>query len=212
MKKILSIIFAISLLSLLVWIIYWIITQVWGQFKLLDPKVSVAILAASTTVIVSTLTVVLGKYYERKRDIEAHYREKKLEIYDEFLSEFFKVFHSSNDDDKTENTDLVNFLREWQRKIILWGGQDVLSKYVAWMGNLKKGIPNAQTMFLMEEFFIEIRKDLGHKTNKLGKGTFVQLMLKEHELFLAMAKENPNISLDELAEIENQLNTSKKEK
>lgn len=204
MKKIASMVLGFALLGAIGWSIYWVAVQVWGQFKILDPKVSVAILTAATTVLVATLTVVLGKYYERKKDIEAHYREKKTEIYDEFLCEFFKIFHSDNDGDD-ENPELVDFLREWQRKMILWGGQDVLAKYISWMGQLKKGNPDAKTMFMMEEFFLEIRKDLGHKNSKLSKGTFLHLILQNPELFLAMAKENPNITLAELAEVESAL-------
>jgi hypothetical protein len=205
MKKTATMIFGFALLAAIGWAIYWVIAQIWGQFKLLDPKISVAILTASTTVIVATLAVVLGKYIERKMDIEAHYRAKKTEIYDEFLCEFFKIFHSDDEDDDDENPELVDFLREWQRKMILWGGQEVLSKYIAWMGHLKKGNPDAKTMFMMEEFFFEIRKDLGHKNNKLVQGTFIHLILQNPELFMAMAKENPNLTLAELAEVESAL-------
>lgn len=204
MKKAASMIIGFALLAGIGWGVYWLVTQIWGQFKNLDPKVSVAILTAATTVLVATLTVVLGKFYERKKDIEAHYRQKKTEIYDEFLCEFFKIFHSDKDDNE-ENPELVSFLREWQRKMILWGGQDVLSKYISWMGHLKKGIPDAKTMFMMEEFFLEIRKDLGHKNSKLVKGTFIHLILQNPELFLVMAKENPNLTLAELAEVESAL-------
>lgn len=202
MKKTVSLIFGFAFLTALVWCIYWLASQIWGQFKLLDPQVSIGILTAATTVIVATLTVVLGKYYERMKDIEAHYRVKKIEIYDEFLCEFFKLVHS---DGKGEVDDLVPFLREWQRKMILWGGQDVLSKYIVWMSHLKKGEPDARTMFLMEDFFLEIRKDLGHKNNKLTKGTFVHLILQNPELFLAMEKSNPNVTFAELAEAESAL-------
>ena len=73
------------------------------------------------------------------------------------------------------------------------------------MGHLRQGEPDANTMFMTEEFFKDIRKDLGHKNNKLVRGTFVHLMLRNPELFLAMAKENPDITLTELSEIENKL-------
>jgi len=205
MKKRLPTILGIAALGVLAWVLYWLIGGVWDQFKQLDPKVSVALVTASTTVIVATLTVVLGKYYERKKDIEAHYREKKTEIYDEFLKEFFDLFYSEEgDNSKPEKKEekMVSFLREWQRKMILWGGQGVLAKYIQWMGHLKKGDPDAQTMFMTEEFFREIRKDLGHKNFQLPKGTFVHLILQNPELFLAMAKENPNVTLAEIAERE----------
>ena len=202
MKKFISISFGFALLFAIGWGIYWLIVQIWCQFKILDPEISVALLTAATTVLVATLTVVLGKYYERKKDIEAHYRTKKTEIYDEFLSEFFKIFHSSETQEDGDSSDLVDFLREWQRKMILWGGQDVLIKYIKWMDHLKKGHSDAKSMFLMEDFFLSIRKDLGHRNNKLVKGTFISLMLRNPDLFMAMAKKNPDITLEELAELE----------
>lgn len=204
MRKLFSFLLGLALIVGTAWGLYWLFSEIWGQFKALDTKVAVAAITAFTTVTVSTLTVVLGKYYERTKDIEAHYREKKTEIYDEFLQEFFKVFYSDGEDD--EGDDLVTFLREWQRKMVLWGGQDVLTKYIAWMTHLKKGNPDAKSIFLMEDFFREIRKDLGHKNNKLEKGVFAHLILKNAELFLAMAKKNPNVTLSDLAKVEEELN------
>ena len=112
------------------------------------------------------------------------------------------MFHNDETPTDGENPDLVNFIREWQRKIILWGGQGVLFKYIKWMNHLKKGVTDANSFYYMEEFFIEIRKDLGLKTSKLEKGTFVHLILQNPELFIEMSKTNPDLTLDELAEAE----------
>ncbi|MBW3527904.1 hypothetical protein KO533_15255 [Shewanella sp. NKUCC05_KAH] len=205
MRKALSLMFGLALIIGMVWGTYWLLSQIWGQFKSLDSTVALAAITAFTTVSVSTLTVVLGKYYERKKDIEAHYRQTKTEIYDEFLKEFFKVFYSEHDEDDAEAKSLVDFLREWQRKMVLWGGQDVLLKYIKWMTHLKKGNPDADSIFLMEDFFREIRKDLGHKNSKLEKGTFAHLILQNSELFLSMAKANPKVTLADLAVAEKAL-------
>ncbi|WKU18796.1 hypothetical protein [Advenella alkanexedens] len=206
MRKTLSFLFGLALLIGIFWGAYWLISQIWGQFKALDSRVALAAITAFTTVSVSTLTVVLGKYYERKKDIEAHYRQAKTEIYDEFLREFFKVFYSEHgEDEEADDKSLVDFLREWQRKMVLWGGQDVLLKYIKWMTHLKKGNPDADSIFLMEDFFREIRKDLGHKNSKLEKGTFAHLILQNSELFLQMAKNNPKVTLVDLAEAEKAL-------
>lgn len=204
MRKAISLVLGFVVFGCIGWIVYWAAAQAWHQFTLLDPKVSVGLLTAASTVLVATLTVVLGKYYERKKDIEAHYREKKTQIYDEFLAEFFKTFDLDGDDGSSA-AEMVAFFREWQRKIILWGGQDVLTKYIAWMNNLKQGNATANTLFMMEEFFLEIRKDLGHSNNKLRKGTFIYLILQNAELFLALAKENPDLTLEQLAEAEREL-------
>lgn len=61
MKKSLSVLFGIALLGALMWGVYWLVAEIWGQFKSLDPKLAVAALTAFTTVTVSTLTVVLRK-------------------------------------------------------------------------------------------------------------------------------------------------------
>jgi hypothetical protein len=77
----------------------------------------VGFLTAVTTVFVATLTVVLGRYYERKKDIEAAYRQKKTEIYDEFLQEFLRVFCNPESAQQAGDDRVVQFFREWQRKI-----------------------------------------------------------------------------------------------
>ena len=195
--------FGFIFFAALIFGVYWLISSIWEQFTLLDEKIAVAALTAFSTVTVSTITIVVGKYYERKKDIEAHYRTKKTEIYDEFLKKLFETFFDSDTQDSEQ---LVTFLREWQRKVILWGGQDVLVSYLKWMQHLKKGNPDADSIFFMEELFKEIRKDLGHKSSRLGKGTFAHLLLTNSELFLEMAAKNPKLTMAELVEVEKLLN------
>jgi len=207
MKKTITAFFGFLIIGIIIYIIYWLGSNIVEQFKLLDPKTAIAILTAATTIFASTIAVVLGKYYERQKEIEAHYREKKILIYDEFLKEFFNLMELGNKDEGQDK--FVNFLREWQRKMILWGGQDVLSQYLKWMTHLKTNEPDAKTMYITEDFFREIRKDLGHKSNKLDKGSFIYLLLQNTELFFTMSKENPNITLAEIAKVEEALKANK---
>jgi len=194
----------IFLILVIAWGGYAILVAVWDAFAKLDAKVSVGILTAATTIIVATITVSVGKYFERKKEVESHFREKKIEIYDEFLKEFFKIFLSDDDDEHDEDK-LVVFLREWQRKMILWGGADVLTIYIRWKNQLSKLEPNAETMFLTDEFFRAIRKDIGLSNRNLDKGSFIHFLLQSSNLFLEKAKENPKITLSELAIIEEKL-------
>ena len=195
-KKILFKFIPFLVLFIFIFLIYWLVSKTWHELRAIDEKLAIAMVTAATTIIASTLTVVIGRYYERKKDIEAHFRDKKLEIYDDFLKEFFKIMECPEDQDK-----MVSFLREWQRKMILWGGQEVLKKYVEWMDKLKSGEADAQAMWLTEDFFRAIRKDLGHSSLHLPKGTFIYLILRDADFFIKMSKENPNITLAELADI-----------
>jgi len=201
LKKILSLTFGFTLIGLLGYGIYQIVFFAWSQFISLDKQLAVGLLTAFTTVIVATITVMLGRYLERKKEIESHFRARKIEIYDEFLAEFFKLFNSEENNDM----DLVPFLREWQRKMIIWGGSPVLSAYIKWNQHLKKGTPDAQTIFLMDDFFRAMRKDVGLSNSGLEKGVFTHFILRNSELFLAMAKSDPSITLDDLAKKEKEL-------
>jgi len=139
----------------------------------------------------------LGRYYERKKEIEAHFRAEKIKIYDEFLAELFKIFQSGGE----SSDDMVQFLREWQRKLVLWGGSNVLATYFKWMNRLKS-IPDAKTVFLMDEFFRALRADIGQNSHGLAKGAFANLVLRHGDFFLHQARKNPNITLDELSRLE----------
>ena len=177
------------------------VAGLWELFLSLDKQLSIGLLTAFTTVFVSTLTVMLGRYFERKREIESHFRASKIQMYDEFLSEFFKLFG----DEEYNDGDLVPFLREWQRKMIVWGGAPVMSAYIKWNKNLKKNEPDAASVFLMDEFFRAMRKDIGLTNSGLEKGVFSHFILRNPELFLTAAKKNPNITLTELSKIEKDL-------
>ena len=211
MKKGISVLVSVACLLVVIIGIGWLFYQVWGQLKLLEPPIVAALLTTFITVLGATVTVVIGKSYDRKKDIEAHYRSKKVEIYDEFLRELFKImFNQSSENGDTEDIRstefLVEFLREWQRKMILWGGQEVLRKYILWISHLKKGINDLESMqksmLLMEKFFLEIRKDLGHKNSKLEEGTFIGLILRNPNLLMEKAKENPSLTLEEFSQLE----------
>jgi hypothetical protein len=141
----------------------------------------------------------LGRYYERKRDIEAQFRAEKIKIYDQFLRDLFEVFHEAT---KAESSDVTKFLREWQRKLVLWGGSDVLRAYFRWIVRLKRLTPDAQTIFLMDEFFRALRSDIGQSSRGLDRGSFAHLVLRHGDFFLQEAAKNPSLTLAELGRLE----------
>lgn len=167
-------------------------------------ELGAAMVAAVATVLVATVTVMVGRYYERKKELDALYRDKKTEIYDEFLKQFFGLFFNAGGTEaKDIQKGLVPFLREFTRKLLLWSGPEVIEAFVAWKDHLAKGTPDAKSIFLTEAFLLAIRKDLRHSNTGLRKGFFARLFLREGALFLAMAEKNPNVTLAALAEAEN---------
>lgn len=185
----------------------WVVISLFKYFSTVSKEIGVALIAGFVTVFVATLTHALGRYFERKKELDALYRDKKTEIYDEFLNRFFRLFWSASESGQrkppeSEDRDLADFLREFTRKLLLWSGPEVIAAFMAWKDHLSLGRPDAQSVFLTEDFLAAIRKDLRHSNSGLQKGFFARLFLAEGPLFLSLAKKNPKITLDEVSAYE----------
>jgi hypothetical protein len=197
------------LLGAAAWFVLWLMRAVAGYVSTIPKELGAPIIAAVATVLVATLTVVLGKYFERKRELDALYREKKTEAYDEFLKKFLEVFFSGGEN--IGERDLVPFLRDFSRQLILWAGPEVIEAFVAWKDHLAQGSPDAKSIFLLEDFLLAVRKDLRHTNKGIRRGLFARMFLKNSELFLLMSARNPGLKLEELAAMEKVLSPMKKD-
>ncbi len=206
--KIVSVTLFFAVAVLLVWGGYQIISIFIDFFSKLDRTVAVAVVAASATVMTSVLTVVLGRYFEVRLARETAHRERKIPLYDEFLGKLFSVF-ADNDSEENELGNLVPFLRDVHRKLVLWSGPEVVKAYADWQTTLRvqAGSPTAQVMIKMINFFLALRSDLGHSNKGITPDHLVGLMLRNPELFMAMYRENPDVSLAELVVREKKMNT-----
>lgn len=95
----------------MIFVIYYVTTSLWAWFSSLSSNLAVGLLTVTTTVIVTTVTLVVGKYFERVKKAEAHLRAQKISMYDEFLTRFFEPFH---DEEENRSAELMPFLRGWQ--------------------------------------------------------------------------------------------------
>lgn len=166
LRRLAQLLLGVVLLAVLGLVIFMVVRAVWRELIAVNADLAIAVITGATTILAATGAIVLGRYYERAREREAHFREKKVEIYDEFLSEFFKLFYSQ------EQQDLVAFLREWQRKILLWGGDTVLAAYIVLVRSLRSGNPDAGAMFLTEDFFGPSERTSVYQTRACGRECF----------------------------------------
>jgi hypothetical protein len=181
----------------------WAIYAFFQYITAVPKELSAALITAAATVLVATSTVMIGRYFERKKELDALYRDKKTEIYDEFLKEFFTIFFNAGEEGSGEaEKNLVPFLRDFTRKLVLWSGPNVIEAFVAWKDHLAKGAPDAQSIFLTEALLRSIREDLRHSNRNLRRGFFARIFLREGALFLAMADKDPNVTLDALSAME----------
>jgi hypothetical protein len=166
-------------------------------------NVQAAIFAGAATIIASTIVVVVSRYYESKREREAAHRDKKIELYDKFLSKLFEIFLGGNEK-KQKPEELVPFLREVQRQLILWAGPETIKAYAEWHKELTTtpSQPHAKQMIKMIDFFLALRKDLGHSNSGIEQSHIARFMLKNSDFFMQKYHENPNITMTEIARLE----------
>jgi len=204
--SIFTILIGFALFAFIVWGGYKFITYIFQILKTLNTNVAVAIIVGSATIIASTLAVVLGRYFEAKKEREAVHRDKKIALYDEFLKEIFDIF-LGNEEKKRKQENLVPILKDIQRKIILWSGPYAIKVYAEWHKDLTSQVqqPKAKSMIKMINFFLALRKDLGHSNKGIKPEYLVRFMLRNPDLFMGMYKKNPEVTFDEIAKFEKEL-------
>ena len=192
----------------------------WGLtwlFDGVDPTVSAAIVAAAATTLVSVLGVTLGRFLERRHQIDLELREQKVPIYTEFVEGLLTVFASANassDDQEdaaisashtnmssaktidavpasAEQLDLLEFLTRMTPKLMIWGSNDVIVKWSQFRRGADKH-PPIDYMFMMEDLLTAIRKDLGHSGGGIARGDLLGLYINDIDDHLPPGKGSRN--------------------
>lgn len=209
LRRVVALVVALGVVAGGVWVVYRAFRILMDAIAALPAEIAAAIIAGSASILGAALTIALGRYFERKRELDALYRDKKTQIYDEFLRRFFALYLSGEVPSDPESQEGVEMIREFMRSLILWGGPEVIQSFLRWKTHLSKAEPDAESIFLTEGFLLSLRKDLGHQNTGIPRGFFAHLFLSHGELFLALAAKKPGITLAEVAEIERQVKAGK---
>jgi hypothetical protein len=170
----------------------------------ISPDVIAAIIAGSATIFASVVALIVSRYFQTKREQLIAHREKKAELYNEFLIQIFDLFASAKKNEEYTK-DLTAVLREIQRKLILWAGPNVIIAYYDWHKALTTKPPRAIQMIKLLDFFLALREDLGHSNSRIQRKHFARVLLKNPEWFIQEFNKNPNITLEEIIKLEKKL-------
>src|SRR5438874_1794065 len=91
----------------------------------LNPTIAAALVAGIVTITGSVFAVVFGRYLEKRKEVEAAFRERRLKTYEGFISTFMDLTSA-----KSEQKDLIPFLRQMNKELILWAGPKLLKAYI----------------------------------------------------------------------------------
>ena len=179
-----SIVLALLFLILLVYVIYLLFTEI-------DKEITVSLIVAFLTAIIAVLINTIGKRQEKKMKIDFELRVKKEPTYEKIINFFLRLFMAENPNlkgiiEKPSEEEMFDFIYKTTDQLILWGSDDVIKAWITLREALvkqqskklsKKEIKN--NMFLLENLFYEIRKDLGYKNKDLEKGDLLRFFIND---------------------------------
>ncbi len=177
---------ALGILAILGWASYVILGKVWAGFSTLPSGAKIAAVGG----LITLASVLVTRYYERRKDIEAKLRERKLEAYSSFLEAYFQQLF---EEERKPDFNFIAELRRFVRGIILWGNPGVIKALVS----VRLQISTATTLKsleLYEALLKEIRKDLGNSNWQLKQYDLSRLFINDiDQLKAENTSSNPSI-------------------
>jgi len=177
---------AIVILVIIASGILYTLYSFWQLLMSLQKEVAAAIIAAMATVIVSVISIMVAKYYERKLVIEQEIRQRKIPMYEEFIAFLFTVLMSDKTGEtKPSEQEMMAFFNKFTQKITIWGSDEVL---LEWSRYRQASVDNpddvTNTLFRFEQLLLAIRKDTGHSNTNINRGDILRLFINDVDSIL----------------------------
>lgn len=150
-------------------------------FHGVNPTVAAAAVTAMATVLVTVATLVIGRYVERRKAVEAEIRGSKIPVYTRLVSGLMRTV--MNPESSSED-DVAQFLREITPDLITWASDDVL---LAWSKFKREAqvLVSEDTVFSFEQLLSAIRRDFGHSGRQVKEGDLLALFINDIDEQLA---------------------------
>lgn len=178
-KNIVNISLGLSIIAGAIWGVYIIFATTWEHLSKLDSTLSTGIIAASTTVIVSVISILISKHLETKTLTNNSIREKKIPIYEKIINFIFKIAFADKLGQKPPSEkEMIEFFTETTRTLVVWGSNDMIRAFSKFREGAVEKSPN-EILFVVEDLMFAIRKDLGHEAKKLKRGDILRLYVND---------------------------------
>jgi hypothetical protein len=145
----------------------------WSLFSTVDPKLALGIIAATATVIVSLVSVLISKHLVRKAQILDHLCEKKLPTYEKIIH-FILGLNVAKKLGKKQPTDkeMMEFMDEVTQELVICGTDEMIDAFYKFrMKSIDSGQGGEQNpneiLYTVTNLLLAIRKDLGHSPKNM---------------------------------------------
>lgn len=178
----------ILILGVFSFVTFKLLQLLWNVFSEVNPTVGAGIVAATATIIVSVLSVLVAKNLEQKAVIVREHRERKTPIYEEIVQLIFRFAFSNKIGLTPLDEQEIKIKMVWiTENLVIWGSDDLL---LAWYKFRKCLVKNAESssyeiLFEVEDILLAIRKDLGHDNKGINRGKILGLFINDIDDYLS---------------------------
>ena len=185
MGNIKQIALGLFIMAALIFATYLLIAKVWDIFSAVDPKLGAGLATGLATIIVSLISVLASKHLDRKAEILAHLREKKIPTYEKIIKFIFSLtFAEKIGKRPPSEKEMIKFMAEITQELVIWGSDGMLNAFSKFkMMDLENTDNNSENpyavLFIVENLLLAIRKDLGHKNKNVSQGKILRLFIND---------------------------------
>lgn len=176
-------IIGLGLILLICWVIYVGIVNLAKWLLNVQSDVSVAIIAAAASIVVSSLSLIGSKYLEQRQAITQELRAKKVPVYEKVIFSYFRIMLASKlGEQKLSEQETVKLSAEITQDLVIWGANNVVTAYAKFRDTsleTKNTANPLDQLYTFEDILLEIRKDLGHSNTNIKRGTLLSLFIND---------------------------------
>ena len=180
MKKKVSFFLIFVLIGLFAYLMFMLVSWFLMTLKHVNPSLGSAIIAGAATVISS---VFIASYNSRKAKervaFEAN-KEKKAALYNEFMDIVVQLMRNTKAGKKGDEVlpdNVEEFFYDFTSKITVYGGPGVVKAYSQWRSASENGKNEINNLFMIDNLFREMRKDLGESNKGILKNELLGLFI-----------------------------------
>jgi len=107
------------LLALIGWGMFEIFKKILAFISNASSEVAVGIIAASASIFISVLTVIITKHFERRHEIIREHRTMKIPVYQKQIGFFFRILLGEKAGEvKATEKEIISFMKDATQEII----------------------------------------------------------------------------------------------
>ena len=173
-----QIVLGLILIAILIYVGWTSISFFIDSLKNADAKIASAIIAGMFTIFAGLTAVIITQRQIKLRDIQEAHREKKIEIYNNFITAATTMVAAQNENldiEPLSEKELISVMFNFKKEILLWGSPEVIKAQLKFQTLAHTGA--GVVLFAVNDIYKAMRNDIGLSNSGLNNNELIKLFM-----------------------------------